>query len=270
MTLEEYCRRILESGSLEAKLAPPPGELQDDPGREPLRIDRPARASGLELEGGAGRLPPMRLLAEPAAAAACLARFAHHELMAVELFAWALLRWPELPAAQKRSFVETLADEQTHFRLYAERLEALGSSIEQHPCSDYFWRHAASIAGSPHGPRAFLCAMGLTLEQANLDFSAHYADAFRRVGDRESALVCERVHQDEIGHVRMSAFWLRRGAGTRSLQEVYEAAVPAPFSAARAKGRRFQTQAREQAGLDAEFIEFVRGARPEHSAARDA
>ena len=56
------------------------------------------------------------------ARAECLARFAHHELMAVELFAWALLRWPMMPSPMRAGFVGVLAQEQVHCRLYLERL----------------------------------------------------------------------------------------------------------------------------------------------------
>ena len=182
--------------------------------------------------------------------------------MAVELFAWALLRWPELPAALRRALLGVLAEEQLHCRLYLERLAAHGSDLVEHEHSDYFWKHAPTIAASPHGPRAFLCAMGLTLEQANLDFSLLYRDAFRAAGDEATARVCERVHADEAAHVRLAAVWLPRLAGDgATLVEAYERAVPFPLAAARAKGRRFDIPARRRAGLPEAFIEHVRRAR---------
>ncbi|HEY5657354.1 MAG TPA: DUF455 family protein, partial [Myxococcota bacterium] len=160
-TVRAFCRRILERGDLETKLAPPPSELDDARPGPALRIERPARDAALALSSGAERLPRPSELGSAAARARCLARFAHHELMAVELFAWALLYWPELPTELRRAFVRVIADEQRHCRLYLERLAAHGSHLEQHPRSDYFWKHAQTIAHSPHGPRAFLCAMGL-------------------------------------------------------------------------------------------------------------
>jgi uncharacterized ferritin-like protein (DUF455 family) len=104
--------------------------------------------------------------------------------------------------------------------------------------------------------------MGLTLEQANLDFSLLYRDAFRAAGDEETARVCQQVHDDELRHVALAAGWLRRldpdAAGELA---AYEKAVPFPLSAARAKGRRFDAAARRRAGLEPEFIEHVRTAR---------
>jgi uncharacterized ferritin-like protein (DUF455 family) len=103
--------------------------------------------------------------------------------------------------------------------------------------------------------------MGLTLEQANLDFAGIYADAFRSGGDARSGQVCEAVQRDEIGHVRCAATWLRRLSGGASDLEAYTEAVPFPFAATRAKGRQFDVDARRRAGLSAEFIEAVRTAR---------
>jgi len=266
VTVREFCRRILQSGDLDAKLAPavgPTGEaLSDDPAGPPLQIDRAARDPEIEMRAGVGPLPRPGELVAREARANCLARFANHELMAVELFAWALLRWPDLPPELRRGFVSVLAEEQLHCRLYLGRLRALGSTLSDHRLSDYFWKHAPAIAASPHGPRAFLCAMGLTFEQANLDFTLIYRDAFRSAGDEASARICQRVHDDEIGHVRIAARWLRRlvPAGEGEI-EAYRDAVPYPLAAARAKGRRFDAAARRRAGLSGEFIAYVRAAR---------
>lgn len=262
MTVRDFCLRILESGDLEAKLAPPPPEISDEAPGPALRIDRPARAPGLRLRSGAGPLPRLRELEREEARAVTLARFAHHELMAVELFAWALLRWPEMPAALRRGFLLTLVEEQAHLRLYLERLAELGQKLEDHALSDYFWKLAPKIDAHPAGPRAFLAAMGLTLEQANLDFSLLYRDAFAQVGDVATAAVLERVHDDEVGHVKLAAVWIRRLSGGKSDLEAYLEAVPHPLCAARAKARKFSAESRRLAGLSEEMIAHVRDARP--------
>lgn len=260
-TIRSFCLRVLECGDLATKLTAPPDGLDDSEPGPALYIERPVRVPEISLSKGAERLPRPSELGSVSARAQCLARFAHHELMAVELFAWALLYWPELPADLRRAFLVILADEQKHCRFYLKRLEAHGSTLTDHARSDYFWKHVPTIAASPHGPRAFLCAMGLTLEQANLDFSALYRDAFRAAGDELSALVCDRVQQDEIGHVRVAAIWLRRLSQDRSDLEAYTEAVPFPFAATRAKGRHFDAHARRKAGLSEDFIESVRAAR---------
>jgi uncharacterized ferritin-like protein (DUF455 family) len=272
--LRAFCARILECGDLESKLAAP-GELAAE-GADlqvgpPIDVARPMRDPELEMTGGSPKLPALRALVSRDARATCMARFAHHELMAVELFAWALLRWPEIPDALKRGLVRTLAEEQIHCRLYLGRLEALGHTLGEYDHSDYFWRHSRTIVDSPHGVRAFLAAMGLTLEQANLDFTLLYRDAFFEVGDEASARVCQRVHEDEIRHVHLAAHWLERlDEENETMTGAYEAAVPFPLGAHRAKGRRFDARARRRAGLDDEFVEHVRLARSTQEAKPDA
>ena len=272
-TLRDHCVAILTNGALSAKLAAPRGgtaALDDsDPG-EPLTIAGPARAPELRLRDGADALPKPGALRASAARAACLARFAHHELMAVELFAWALLRWPDMAPGLRPDFAHVLADEQQHCLLYLERLADHGSSLGEHVLSGYFWRHVPAIDTSPAGPAAFLAAMGLTLEQANLDFTLVYRDAFRECGDEASAQVCQRVHDDEVRHVRVAADWLRQLRDEPDDVARYRACVPWPLGPARAKGRRFDVAARRRAGLETCLIEFVRTARsPQELAASD-
>ena len=69
------------------------------------------------------------------------------------------------------------------------------------------------------------------------------------------------MHEDEIGHVRVAASWLRRLEPGLDEVEAYERAVPFPLGAARAKGRRFDEASRRRAGLGDALIEHVRTAR---------
>lgn len=279
--LRGFCLDVLRRGDLASKLTPPRtargGWLSDDAPFEPILLDAPCRAPGLAMSVGVGRLPKPGELVHREARALCLARFAHHELMAVELFAWALVRWPEAPAGLRNGFVRALADEQRHCRLYLARLSAHGGRLEDHAHPDYFWKQAPAIAASPHGVRAYLAAMGLTLEQANLDFTLTYRDAFRAAGDEASARVCQQVHDDEIAHVALAAQWMQRlaepeagaaevGGATSAAHGFddvadYVRCVPFPLGPARAKGRRFEPAPRRRAGLSDRFIEFVRRAR---------
>lgn len=261
LDVHHYCLGILRGGSLAHKLAPPPRDLRDATAGIAIRIARPTRDAALAFSERAPALPRPSKLTDVEARAACLARFAHHELMAVELFAWALLRYPALPGELRRGLLTTLADEQRHCAMYLERLSAQHSTFGEHAVSDYFWRHEPALAASNAGARAFLCSMGLTLEQANLDFTLAYADGFRAGGDEQSALVCERVHRDEIRHVALAAEWLPQLGGPIDPVAAYEAAVPYPLEAARAKGRRFDAASRAEAGLTPEFVTYVRNAR---------
>lgn len=268
-TVREYCRLLLEGGTLADKLAPPRqadgAPLEDDERGPALVIDAPTRAAGLRLHSGSERLPKQHELKDRHARAITLERFAHHELCAVELFAWALLAFPDLPPALRRGILGALVEEQLHLSLYLERLADLGSGLGEGPHSDYLWRGVRGVLASAHPEAAFLAAVGLTFEQANLDYTALYTDAFARVGDDETAAVLRRVHDDEIGHVALAARWLPRLLGdVASDLDAYERAVPFPLSAYRAKARRFQEGPRRRAGLSEAFIRHVEAARPSH------
>ena len=262
-----FCSQILESGDLASKLQAAPDFADVDAARSVLpqkaAPDYPTRDAGLRMRTGAGPLPRPGALGDPRARARCLARFAHHELMAVELFAWAILRWPGVDEELKRGWLQALGEEQMHCRLYLGRLEAHGSRLEEHLLSDYFWKHVPAIAASAGGPRAFLAAMGMTLEQANLDFALLYRDAFRVAGDGASAAALQRVYDDEVRHVALARDWLMRLSPEYAGDQIaaYEASVPFPLAAHRAKGRRFDLSGRRAAGLSESLIEYVRSAR---------
>ena len=268
-TVREYCLSLLEGGSLEDKLRPPvaaDGErLSDEAPGTPIVLDAPRRDAAIALSQRTPRLPGLRELEGEQARSVCLERFAHHELCAVELFAWALLAFPSAPPAFRRGLLATLAEEQLHLRLYLERLWALGARFGERPLSDYLWQHIDRIAHSAHPLASFLCAMGLTFEQANLDYSLLYRDAFRAAGDEESARVMQRVHDDEVRHVRFAARWLASfDDDAADDAERYLRHVPFPLSATRAKARRFDVASRRRAGLSDALITLVRDARPSH------
>ena len=107
----------------------------------------------------------------------------------------------------------TLSELQLHCELYLERIKELGGN-NVGPHSDYFWKHAEVIRSAANPLTAFLSVMGMTLEQANLDFTLMYRDAFENVGDSESARIIQRVHDDEIRHVRLARRWLSSRPGT--------------------------------------------------------
>ena len=265
-TVSAYCRYLIEQGDLASKLAPPkkadgsPLEMDQPPS---MLISAPQRAANLQMSGNAPKLPKMNQLHQAHARAKCLHRFAHHELQAVELFAWAILRWPQMPTAMKKGFLNTIAEEQKHLKLYIGRLKAHDVAFGDLPLSDYFWRHVPTLDQSPEGPKAFLSAMGLTLEQANLDFTLMFQKAFAEAGDHKTAQVLQIVHDEEIGHVRLAKTWLNKLEKSSDDLANYKKNVPFPFGPTRAKGRQFFTKPRQAALLSDDFIAHVKDAQKE-------
>jgi uncharacterized ferritin-like protein (DUF455 family) len=259
----EAAQQVLHSGSLQVKLTPWPRTCADD-GAQHVDVDvvAPARDSDLRMRAVHARLPAQHQLGLRDARVQVLARFAHHELMAVELFAWALLRFPQADARLRLAWWAALREEQQHCRLYLERLALDGARLEDVPQSGYFWELMPHVRAHRHPLAAFLAMQGLTLEQANLDFTIMYRDAFARVGDTATAAILQQVHDDEVGHVHLANHWLQRSTDAATDVAAYVAHVPFPLSAARAKGRNFEVDARRRAGMSAAFIDHVRNAQP--------
>ena len=250
MNVRDFARSIVCGDSLAAKLVAPELELQLIDSEPALRIEAPGRPANLLIvPGRATRVPPIAGMRDPAQRARILHALANHELQAIELFAWALLAFPDAPLAFRRGLVAILADEQHHCRLYCERLQQHGVAFGDHPVTGHFWNKLDHL----EGPLEFVCAMGLTFENANLDFAGDYATAARACGDTATAAVLDRVHEDEIAHVHFAWTWLGKLAAGDPWT-AYNAHVKPPLGPHRARGARFDREARRRAGFDEAFI----------------
>ncbi|MEI6399206.1 MAG: DUF455 family protein, partial [Pseudomonadota bacterium] len=134
----------------------------------------PARTPGLTLDRskktGENTFPTRSKLSDGRARGLVLHFFANHELLALELMAVALLKWPDAPEGFRRGLVQTMAEEQNHMRLYLDRMKDLGVEFGEANLNGFFWKCMKDLAS----PMEFAAAMSMTFEQANLDFALHY------------------------------------------------------------------------------------------------
>ncbi|HEY0250082.1 MAG TPA: DUF455 family protein [Kofleriaceae bacterium] len=252
MHARDYARSIVEGTTLAAKLAPPPDELIFEDARPALQIQAPGRPPELAIVAGRlARVPPLAGMRDPKQRARILHALANHELQAIELFAWAVLAYPDAPLPFRRGLVAILVEEQRHFGLYVDRLTALSTRFGDHPVTGHFWNKLDHFAT----PLGFACAMGLTFEHANLDFCGDYAAAAHACGDHATAAALEQVHTDEIKHVHFGWVWMKRFAGERDPWEVYTETIQPPLGPHRARGARLDRDARKRAGIDDDFID---------------
>lgn len=252
MLATDYARSIVDGDTLAAKLVPPPAELSFDDRQPAIAATAPGRPRELAIARGRdAHVPPVAGMRDPDQRARIIHALANHELQAIELFAWAVVAFPTAPPAFHRGLIAILADEQRHFALYCERLAALGARFGDHPVTGHFWNKLDHLTG----PLEFVCTMGLTFENANLDFAGDYRTAALACGDVATAEVLDRVHRDEIRHVHFAYLWLTKFADpARSPWNEYLARVKPPLGPHRARGARFDRTARERAGLDETFI----------------
>ncbi len=258
MEVRTFARQIVCSADLAVKLRSAPTDLTDQAPGPAERIERPARSPELAIRPvGEVKVPKLAGMADPHQRARILHGLANHELQAAELFAWALLAFPDAPDFFRRGLLRILDDEQRHTRMYIARVEAHGHAFGDFPVSGYFWGKAAAI----RTPLDFVSAMSLTFENANLDHTLAYAEAAREVGDTKTAAVIDRVHADEITHVAFGWQWLQQARGDRADWDAYADSLTWPLRPAKATGRAFDRASRRAAGLDDAFIDRLEASR---------
>ncbi len=251
--MRAFALALLEADTLEGKLRLPPGEITDaDPGA-PLFVKGPIRPANLRHDPvNKVKVPSLAGMPDANQRARILHALANHELQAAELFAWAVLAFPDSPADFRRGCLGILAEEQKHCRLYIERLETLGHRFGDFGVTAHFWRKVAHM----RTPLQFLCEVGLTLENANLDFAQEHADAAREAGDAGTAAVLEVVHADETRHVAFAWTWFQHfKPDEQDDWTAYNTNVRRPHGGPdRARGATFDADARREAGIAEAFI----------------
>jgi uncharacterized ferritin-like protein (DUF455 family) len=254
MELHDFAERILFATTLEEKLQCPTDITDEQPGTPLATPAAPGRPAELrfKLTGTArGEFPGLRQLEQERERGRLLHFFANHELLATELMALVLLRFPDAPAAFRKGVLQTLKDEQEHTRLYIQRMKECGIRFGELPVSGYFWRSVSVM----ENPMDYVSSLCLTFEQANLDFARHFARGFATVGDDSTAKLLEKIYRDEIGHVAYGLKWFRRWKNpNESDWEAFCRQLKFPLSPQRAKGITLNVEGRRAAGLDAAFI----------------
>ena len=201
--------------------------------------------------------------------------FANHELLAIELMALCLLRFPHTPIKFQKGLLAIIKEEQQHLQLYLHGAKQLGVEIGTLPVNQFFWNALHNMKN----PLEFVVGMGLTFEQANLDHARYYMTEFQNVGDIQSANLLQQVYEDEIRHVRHSIYWFHQWKNTDSIatdsnqidsSQIDSKQIPKsdfehhceilqfPLTPARALGKIFDAEGRRRCGFSEEYIETIR------------
>ena len=254
MELREFAEQILFGTTLEEKLHTPDVITDEHPGTALVTPAAPGRPQNLIFKphaAGKSDFPGLHRLEQESERGKLLHFFGNHELLATELMALVLLKFPDAPAAFRQGVLRTMQDEQEHTRLYMKRMKSCGVALGDFPVSGYFWR---CVAPMEH-PIDYVAGLCLTFEQANLDFAGHYGRSFATVGDADSAKLLEKIYRDEIGHVAYGLKWFRRWKNPgESDWEAFCRTLKFPLSPQRAKGFSLNIEGRKAAGLDDQFI----------------
>jgi uncharacterized ferritin-like protein (DUF455 family) len=251
-TFERWAWDWLHAPTLAEKLAP------DDPRRaatwesqaQPRRIGAPSRPRPLRVVRRAAKRPGAGALRDAAGRARLAHLCLHHELQAAELFAWALLAFPDAPRAFRRGLASLALEEARHARLYAAHVERLGFAPGDFGVRDWLWQRVSAAAS----PIAFVALLGLGFEGGNLEHARDFAARFRAAGDEPLARTAELVAREEVRHVRFARRWYERWRGPLRF-ETWRADLPPPLSPSVLRGRELALEPRRAAGLGRVFLE---------------
>ncbi len=261
MNVNDYAEKVLYSESLSEKLSASGETIEFDFRQADISpICQPGRPDSLQLQSSKNaaraQLPARPSLVDDASRGLLLHFFANHELLATELMALALLKFPDAPEDFRRGLYKTMRDEQVHTRWYLRRMEDCGVTLGDYPVSRFFWDTVSEM----DTPFDYVSRLSLTFEQANLDYSRHYAAILREAGDEKSARIMDRIYNDEIRHVGYGLQWFRHWkAGGQSDWQAYRSNLSLPLSPSRAKGNGtdYNREGRLAAGLDDDFVRHL-------------
>jgi uncharacterized ferritin-like protein (DUF455 family) len=260
-TYSEYADFILNSPSLEAKLTPPPEAIIDDclepdfadsASRRIQFRDEPVRSEGIQMSDTKMKIPRLEHLNDPRNVAISLHHFANHELMAIELFAWALLKFKDASSGIRKGFLISLNEEQKHFLLYRSRMEELGVGFGDRPVNRLFWKQIPKMQTLER----FAAILSVSFEGANLDYSIIYKQAFLFHEDEKTANIMQTVFEDEIRHVKRGVAILKKyQPDSMTDWEYYTSLLEFPLTPRRAKGYYYLPESRRKVGLSENFIQ---------------
>ncbi len=252
MELREWATRILSADTLSEKLFCPENLTDLHPG-EPLFWKEPTRPVGMGFKRHTSKekLPAFHEHGQADNRAACLHRFAGHELLAVEIMAYSLLAFPDAPKHFRRGVAKTLREEQGHVQLYMKRMEEMGLKFGDFPLYRHFWSHVPFLTT----PLRYISVMSLTFEMANLDFAPLYGQSFERHGDEKSAELMRTIVEDEVAHVSFGFGWLKKfKRPILSEWDEWRENVPDLLLPKRARGFIVIDEHRLRAGIPQEWI----------------
>lgn len=147
---------------------------------------------------------PRRSPFTPAGRAALLHAVAHIEFNAINLALDAAWRFPGLPEAFYRDWLQVAAEEALHFTMLAGHLATLGAAYGDFDAHDGLWTMAQRTAGDV---RARMALVPRTLEARGLDATPPMQARLRQAGDLAAVEILDVILRDEIGHVAIGNRW---------------------------------------------------------------
>ncbi|MBM4776897.1 MAG: ferritin-like domain-containing protein [Archangiaceae bacterium] len=259
-TIERWAWDYVTATSLELKLSPPAPPATWSPAPQRWVLERPGRPPELVQRAARKKAAKPGAMKDVTKRAEVLHTFLHHELQAAELMAWALLAFPETPAAFRRGLLGICQDEVRHLGLYREHLVTLGHPFGSMPIKDWFWER---VPGPSITPAHFVARMGIAFEGGNLDHGARFTGYFEAAGDPRAAAIQAQICEEEVAHAGFALHWFRTFTGGVDFEQ-WRAHLPEPISPSMTRGTPLNLEARRRAGYPSAFLDALAAWGTEH------
>jgi uncharacterized ferritin-like protein (DUF455 family) len=138
--------------------------------------------------------------------AALLHAVTHIEFNAINLALDAVWRFPDMPPAYYRDWLQVAAEEALHFTLLREHLVSLGWDYGAFDAHDGLW---AMTERTAHDLTARMALVPRTLEARGLDAAPPMQVKLRKAGDLRAVEILDVILRDEVGHVSIGNRWYR-------------------------------------------------------------
>ena len=147
-SINSVAERVLFTESLEEKLKLGPLRGEDLKLGEAIKTPNfPCRNDSLKVSANGLRadFPGITRIENEKDRGKMLHFLANHELLAAELMALALLKFPNAPKEYRLGLYDAMREEQIHTRLYIKRMKECNVTLGEFPLNDFFWRITASV-----------------------------------------------------------------------------------------------------------------------------
>ena len=258
--LVEYCKMILGSPDLKDKLIrysdwkmdeDEAYLVEDKDATKFFNTNIPARSPSIIMSDAKSKIPRLEHLNYPRNIGISLHHFANHELMAIEIFAWGILKFPNAGRGVLHGFLKSMQEEQEHFQMYEKRMNELEVQFGDKPLNRLFWKQIEKMQTL----EKFTAVLSISFEGANLDYTQVYKKALEFHGDMATAEIIEKVYQ-EIKHVKRGlAVFNRSQPDDIDDWTYFNSLLEYPFTPRRAKGYMYYPETRIKAGFSEHFVQ---------------
>ena len=161
MELNDLAKQVLFSSKIEDKLICPDVVSDNTPGKVILTPDAPGRPEHLRMRSKEKvPFPGVHKINSDEERGVLMHFLANHELLALELMALVLLKFPNAPKKFRRGVYGTLREEQEHTSWYIQRMKECNIEFGSIPVNDFFWRNISTM----DSPMSYVSKLSLTFE----------------------------------------------------------------------------------------------------------